>query len=272
VTGPESERGRRHLERMRDVIAAPDHHRLTIDEVVPAHVGLGSGTQIALAIAAGMRRLHGLPLDVEGDAALLERGARSGIGIGLFLTGGLVMDGGRGPATASPPVISRMAFPEAWRVLLILDPARRGMHGDAERAAFTRLPPMLDADAAHLCRLVVMKALPALAEQDIESFGGAITELQARLGDHYAPVQGARFTSPAVAAVLALLDREGAFGIGQSSWGPTGFAFASSEEQARGLVGLARRHPDARGLEIRICRGLNRGAEIDVHVHAPAED
>lgn len=272
VIGPESERGRRHLERMRDIIASPDNHRLTIDEVVPAHIGLGSGTQIALAIAAGMRRLHGLPLDIEGDATRLGRGARSGIGIGLFHGGGVVMDGGQGDGGTPPPIISRIAFPEAWRVLLVLDPARSGMHGEAERSAFTALAPMSDADAAHLCRLVVMKALPALAEQDIENFGAAITELQARLGDHYAPVQGSRFTSPTVAAALALLDHQGAFGIGQSSWGPTGFAFAASEEQARRLVAIVRHHPEARGLEIQVCRGLNRGAEIDVHVHAHAEN
>jgi beta-ribofuranosylaminobenzene 5'-phosphate synthase len=272
VSGPESERGRRYLDRMRDVLAAPDHHRLTIDEVVPAHVGLGSGTQLALAVAAAMRRLHGLPLDIEGDAARLGRGARSGIGIGLFHAGGLVTDGGRGHTRAPPPIISRLAFPDAWRVLLVLDPARRGMHGDAERAAFAALPPVSDADAAHSCRLLLMKALPALAEQDIERFGDAITELQQRLGDHYAPVQGSRFTSPAVATILALLDGEGAFGIGQSSWGPTGFAFAASEDDARRLMAIARQHPDARGLEIQVCRGLNRGAEIDVHVHAHADD
>lgn len=272
VSGPESDRAARHLAAMRDIIKAQDNHHLIVDEVVPAHAGLGSGTQIALAIAAGMRRLHGLPLDVVGDAARLGRGARSGIGIGLFHGGGLVMDGGRGQANGPPPIISRMDFPEAWRVLLVLDPNRRGMHGENERAAFASLPPVSDGEAAHLCRLMVMRALPGLAEHDIVSFGMAIKELQARLGDHYAPVQGARFSSPAVAAVLELLDREGAFGIGQSSWGPTGFAFAASETEARRLAAIAERHPDARDLDIQVSRGLNRGAEIAVHVPAHADD
>ena len=71
-----------------------------------------------------------------------------------------------------------------------------------------------------------MKALPALANCDIAAFGSAIKELQARLGDYFAPIQGgSRFSSPDVAAVLDLLESEGALGIGQSSWGPTGFAF-----------------------------------------------
>ena len=102
---------------------------MTIDEVVPAHAGLGSGTQLALAVAAGVRRFHGLPLDVRGDAIRLGRGARSGVGIGLFDRGGLVVDGGRGPLTTAAPVVSRMPFPEQWRILVVLDPHRQGVHG-----------------------------------------------------------------------------------------------------------------------------------------------
>jgi predicted sugar kinase len=117
-----------------------------------------------------------------------------------------------------------------------------------------------------------MKALPALVEADITNFGDAITELQAVLGDHYAPAQGGhRFTSPAVAACLDVLRRAGAHGIGQSSWGPTGFAFAPSAEEAERLAGLARSDPAGRGLDIRVCPGLNHGAEI-AHTHAIAPE
>jgi len=108
--------------------------------------------------------------------------------------------------------------------------------------------------------------LPAAAEHDIVSFGSAIKELQARLGDYFAVAQGGmRFTSPDVAAVLAALDREGAFGIGQSSWGPTGFAFAATLEEANRLARIAQRHPSGQGLDIRVCAGFNRAAEIAVH-------
>jgi len=61
---------------------------------------------------------------------------------------------------------------------------------------------------------------------------------------------------------LRHLETQGAFGIGQSSWGPTGFAFGASETQANQLAAAARRHPNGQGLDIRICAGLNRGAEI----------
>jgi beta-RFAP synthase len=162
-----------------------------------------------------------------------------------------------------PPLISRLAFPEDWRVIVVLDPARRGIHGPDEVAAFARLPQFSEQDAAHLCRLVLMQALPAAAESDISSFGSAIRELQMRIGDYFAPAQGGqRFTSPDVAAVLAHLEAHGAHGIGQSSWGPTGFAFAPSQAEAERLLSLVRAHRNAQGLDIRVSRGLNRGAEI----------
>lgn len=273
VAGPESERVRRHLDTMRAFLGLGSACSVTVEQVVPAHSGLGSGTQIALALAAAVRRFHDLPLDVAGDAVRLGRGARSGVGVGLFDQGGLVVDGGRGPNSAVAPIVSRLPFPEHWRVLLVIDPTRSGVHGPGESAAFTRLPVFPAADAARLCHLVLMKALPAIVERDIANFGAAIGELQARLGDYFAPMQGGnRFTSPDVSAVLARLEREGAYGVGQSSWGPTGFAFAPSPEDAHRLLQVARRTPQAQGLDIRVCRGLNRGAVIAARAAACAPE
>jgi beta-RFAP synthase len=269
VTGPENERVRGYLQVMQRALDIENTCHVRIDEVVPAHAGLGSGTQIALAVAAGVRRFHGLPLDVRGDAIRLERGARSGVGIGLFDHGGLVVDGGRGPLTTAAPVVSRMPFPEQWRILVVLDPHRQGVHGPDEREVFSKLAPSSDGQAAHLCRLVLMKALPALAECDIAGFGSAIKEMQMLLGDYFATIQGgSRFSSPDVAAALAALEDEGAYGIGQSSWGPTGFAFAPSAEEANRLVESIYRQPRCRDLDIRTVAGLNRGAHIVSHVEA----
>jgi beta-ribofuranosylaminobenzene 5'-phosphate synthase len=273
VAGPESDRVRQYLQTMERLLALDGGHGLNVSEIVPAHVGLGSGTQLALAVAAGLRRLHNLPLDIESDALQLGRGTRSGIGIGLFSCGGLVVDGGRGNEPRPSPIVSHLPFPDRWRVLAILDPKLRGVHGPDEVTTFAALPPMPDAEVAHICRLILMKALPAVAQHDLASFGAAIKELQVRLGDYFAPAQGgSRFTSGDVAAVLDTLDGAGAFGIGQSSWGPTGFAFAPSPEEAARFATIARRHPSARGLDIRVCKGLNRGAEIVAHARAHESD
>ena len=70
-------------------------------------------------------------------------------------------------------------------------------------------------------------------EADIETFGAAMTEIQAIVGGHFAAAQGGSpWTSPAVGRVLEALREAARYGIGQSSWGPTGFAFAPSKEIA----------------------------------------
>ncbi len=266
IAGPEGERVERYLDTMRRDLGLGGGYRVEVLDAVPAHAGLGSGTQLALAVAAGMRRLHGIPLDVAGDAIRLDRGARSGVGVGLFDHGGLVLDGGRGPALGPAPVIARLPIPDRWCILLVLDPSRQGKHGAAEGTAFEALPRFSAELAAHLCRLVVMQALPSAAEHDLAGFGSAITEIQQKLGDYYAPAQGrSRFMSPDVGAVMEALAAAGATGVGQSSWGPTGFAFAPSRADAERMAAHARRHPNARTLDIRICVGLNRGAELVAH-------
>jgi beta-ribofuranosylaminobenzene 5'-phosphate synthase len=262
VLGAEQERVGAVLDAMQRTLGLNDAHHVTVDEAIPAHAGLGSGTQLALALSAALRTLHGLALDVHGDAMRLSRGARSGVGIGLFQHGGLMVDGGHGPAAGPAPIVARMAFPESWRVVLLLDPTRQGLHGAHERKAFATLPPFPARAAADICRLVLMQALPAVAEQDLPGFGAAIRTIQRILGDHFASMQGgARFTSPAVACVVDALERAGAQGIGQSSWGPTGFAFAATPGEAERLARLARSHAGS-ALDIRVVAALNCGADI----------
>jgi beta-ribofuranosylaminobenzene 5'-phosphate synthase len=264
ISGPDSERARRYLERLQVLLSLDGAHRVEIAEAIPDHAGLGSGTQLALALAAAIRTLHHMPLDVVGDALRLGRGRRSGVGIGLFNSGGVVVDGGCRDLTRAAPIVSRIAFPDEWRIVLVLDRKRSGVHGEEESAAFAHLPSFAAADAAHICRLVLMQALPALVEADLTSFAAAIKAMQKILGAYFAPLQGGHsFASREVAAAIEVLEGEGAAGVGQSSWGPSAFAFARSRNEARRLIDLARKDPRCRGVDIRACMGINRGAEIE---------
>jgi beta-RFAP synthase len=149
-------------------------------------------------------------------------------------------------------------------VIVVLDPRTEGMHGRDEQAAFARLADFEAASAAEICRLVLIKALPALAEHDIGSFGDAIARLQEIAGDYFAPAQGgAPYASAAVAGVMEELRRHGARGTGQSSWGPTGFAFAVDAKEARRLCDLTQEKAAAWGLDMAICEGVNRGALVE---------
>lgn len=260
VTGPEADRATRYLRTICKALGVNSHFGLDIAEAIPAHAGLGSGTQLALGIGSAVRQLSGIPADSRSDAIHLERGARSGAGIGLFDTGGVVLDAGRTQDGGPPPVIARHPFPDFWRIILVMDRRLKGIHGEAEREAFARLPPFPECETGQICRTVVIKALPALIERDISAFGIAIADMQRRLGDYFAPAQGGHYTSASVARIAGLLERAGAHGCGQSSWGPTGFAFAESEERAEELARAVRTAADSEGLEIMVVKGNNSGA------------
>ena len=236
---------------------------MQLRQTIPEHAGLGSGTQLALAVGLAMNRLYDLGLLIRDVARLTERGARSGIGLGTFAAGGVIIDGGRGSQTVIPPVIARTEFPEAWRIVLIFDRGQAGVHGAQEIEAFRSLPEFPADVAAMLCRRVLMQALPALAEQDLQTFGAAIRELQEHTGDHFAPAQGGRYASPAVARVLRWLAEQGVCCYGQSSWGPTGFAVVEDEATAQALMTrLAETFSDEPSLTFMRCKGRNEGGLV----------
>ena len=239
---------------------------LQLRAAIPEHAGLGSGTQMALAVGVALAKLYGLDLTLGEVAAMTERGARSGIGIGAFAQGGLLVDGGRGAGTVTPPVIARMDFPSHWRVVLMFDTAAVGVHGGQEVAAFRTLPEFPAATAAELCRRVLMQALPAVAEQDLAAFGDAIHEIQCQVGDYFASAQGGgRYTSAVVAEALAWLRATGVGCVGQSSWGPTGFAVLESDAAAQQVRdALEKRYVGHDGVRFMVCKARNQGSEVQV--------
>jgi len=272
VEGPDAARAARHLETLCRHLGINAHHRLEVEHAIPPHIGLGSGTQMAMAVAAALRRLHGLDTNATDDATLLGRGSRSGIGIAAFRDGGLIVDAGRRRNEAEPPVVARHPFPDAWRIILILDHTNTiGLHGVDEVAAFRALPPFPVESAAEICRRVLMQALPAVVEHDFEAFGDAIEAIQTAMGTYFAPAQGGLFTSPRVERVARGLRQAGAKGIGQSSWGPTGFVFAPSELDARRFINAVREMAEP-GIEMRVVKGRNTGARIIEKQLVPVEE
>lgn len=231
----------------------------------PAHSGFGSGTQLALATGRAFCRFHGIELPTRELAMLLGRGKRSGVGVAGFDGGGLLLDGGPAPGGAAAPVLARIEFPAEWRVLLVLDPRIDGLSGVAERAALGSLPPFEQAHAATLCHQVLMRILPAAIEADFAEFADGISFVQTLIGDYFAPAQGgSMYTSAAVGRALEWMRAQGVSGIGQSSWGPTGFAMLPSAAAAEAALAAAR----AAGvldpaLQTVVVRGRNRGADID---------
>ncbi len=190
VPGTEVERAARHLQAMQQRTGLADRAlHLSLHETLPAHAGLGSGTQLALAVGRAFCRWHGLDLPTATLAAWLGRGLRSGVGIAGFDAGGLLLDGGPLPGGAPAPLLARVALPAAWRVLLITDPGCRGLSGAAEVAALASLPPLGRAQAAQICHETLMRVLPGAAGAGFACAAAGLSAIQTVLGDHFAPAQ-----------------------------------------------------------------------------------
>jgi beta-RFAP synthase len=209
---------------------------LRIEQAPVEHVGLGVGTQLSLAVTQALFAISCLPTPpLEELAVLTGRGRRSGIGLHGFLHGGLIVDGGRRGSSHVPPLIARIEFPSDWAILVVQPLRATGLHGSAELRAFAELPPIATHITDKLCRLVLLGLLPAVQERDLESFGAALTELQQHVGHCFATVQGGTYARPELAAIVTDLRAQGLHGVGQSSWGPTLYAFSTQphEERAR---------------------------------------
>lgn len=264
ATGPEKDRALNALQRCAALFAPGKAFRVDVMRAIPAHAGLGSGTQLALAIGSAILKLQRQNRNAHELGELVDRGARSAIGITAFEQGGFVIDGGRGDGGRPPPLLVRLVFPEAWRVVLVLDPSETGVHGEKETRAFKALPAFPETEAGHLCRLTLMRLLPGLVEQDLAAFGAALTEIQQVVGGHFAAAQGGTaWSSPGVGRIVGQLGAGGATGLGQSSWGPTGFAFVDSEAAAQRLCSSLVEAAKAEGLALRVARGRNSGAQFD---------
>lgn len=256
------------LRRLRDQTQRRQPLSLRLRRVLPAHAGFGSGTQLALAIGRAFALWHGLNVTTPVLAQWLNRGLRSGIGIAGFDVGGLLVDGGPGPDGSPAPVLARTTLPEAWRVIVVTDDRTRGLSGTRERHAISTLPPLPRAGAADLCHQVLMQVLPGAAGDDFTTFARGLNRVQEVLGAHFAPAQGdSPWTSAAVARLMQSWQsadpQAPRAAIGQSSWGPTGFAIVPSAGVAQAMLDAARAagHLDP-ALNCRVVTARDRGAVI----------
>lgn len=289
VEGPDAERALAVAQRARAALGLGTGARIVVHEAIPAHVGLGSGTKLALAVTAALGHLaHPAPVSLadrggsreavtrgwgaraagggEREVALLARaagrGARSAVGLWTFALGGLVVEGGVRPGSDEPaPLLARHAMPDEWRCVLAIPQADPGLSGTAEEEAFARLRPPAEL-AALIAQLVLTSLLPALAERDMPEFGAALTRLQRLVGEAFAPVQGGVFHPRAGALVEALL-RGGAAGAGQSSWGPAVYGVVGDESAGRALAERLRGELAGTG-HVELVRFANEGARVRV--------
>jgi beta-RFAP synthase len=245
--------------------ALDERLRVGVVTAAPQHVGLGTGTQLGLAVAKALAiwaDKSGWP--AEELARRIGRGARSAIGIHGFNCGGFIVEGGKTDPAAISPMVARLNFPPEWHFVLLIPKDSQGLHGPAEREAFDGLTSIPPAVTAELCRLTMLGMMPALAERDFQAFSESLVEFGRKVGECFAAHQGGVYASPLAGAAIDLLRQYGIRGVAQSSWGPTLAAVCDSRFRAEWLVA---RLADSFGPDQATICGTpanNTGAKIEV--------
>jgi beta-RFAP synthase len=239
--GPDAERAIEFGGRFLAYHRLPGGIRLTIHRSIPSHVGLGSGTQLGLAVARALAELHGLATEPVELARATARGKRSAIGTWTFALGGFIVEGGRKPGTEEvAPLLARFPIPENWHCVVAVPSGRSGLSGDAEARAFEELPSPPDREVERVSHLVLMQLLPALVEADLPSFGQALSAVQRITGSWFAKQQGGVFAPGRTEQLIASMAGWGAAGVGQSSWGPAAYGLVESAEAGAELANRVR--------------------------------
>ena len=264
VSGDRAERVEQFVQRASRAWGLRSLRNCRIDVRAPAdHTGLGVGTQLGLATAAGLRHFLELPeLEIELLASSIGRAGRSAVGTYGFRLGGLIVDSGREPSPSDGGRLKeRLAIPDAWRFVLVRPVGVSGMAGEREVEAFAKLPAVPDEVTMRLWRITDDEILPAVRSGDCSRFGEAVYQFGILAGQCFATAQGGPFASRAIADLVAKIRDLGVAGVGQSSWGPTVFAVTKNEGEAAQLKRIL--EESMREYEISVSAPSNTGAVVN---------
>ena len=215
---------------------------IEIRQMIPPHQGLGSGTQVRLAVLSALNQLYELNHSPSELGAISTRGGTSGIGTRAFRSGGLLLDGGHSAGSqkkafapsafateaGQPPLLLRADFPTTWGVVLFMPSRQRGLSGKDELDFMLANTPIPLGEVQSTCHIILMLLLPALRELDLETFGAGVSALQ-DVGwkrRHWIRPD----TEPLQSVRSAFDAADGIRGCGLSSTGTTIFGFFDTTE------------------------------------------
>ncbi|KAA1259669.1 hypothetical protein LF1_22040 [Rubripirellula obstinata] len=209
--------------------------KLRIQQGLNSHCGLGSGTQLSLAVAEGLCRFANIeipPLEIAIDIA--ERGKRSAVGVHGYFSGGLIYESpslqDQSSERSLNRLIQRIELPDSWRIAFLLPPlSDESISGEDEAECFARLGNEEAKQTNQLRQAIEEQIIPAARTSDFEMFCDAVTDYNQRSGKLFADVQGGSYNGEEVTTLIQTLQGLGLKGVGQSSWGPGVFTWFDSQ-------------------------------------------
>ena len=241
----------------------------------PKHVGLGSSTQLSLAIGTAIATIKNMGIPVEEITKMLERGGTSGIGWRGFETGGFILDGGHdygigkekeeflpssAAGSANPALtISRYEIPENWRFVLIIPDVKPGAHGEDEVDIFKNYTPIPREEVNEVSHQILMKVLPGILKGDLRCFGEGLKRIQ-RIGFKKIEIS---LQNQIVKDIITFLENYGVKAYGMSSFGPSIIGITESDTEAAKLKEAVEEFTKDIGGHYYICKPNNVGAKIE---------
>ncbi|HIE56292.1 MAG TPA: GHMP kinase [Chromatiaceae bacterium] len=249
--------------------------RITVREAIPRHVGLGSTTQLMLAVGKAVSVVKGLGLSVREIAARLGRGSVSGIGTAVFEKGGFVVDTRRRLAGNTlgevkslsdiPGILFHSKLPPRWCFTVIVPHARRGLRDEEEEPILEKPLPHDERLGYELYKTLLLMMIPAVIEKDPYLFGRALSRIQRLTGEYFSPAQGGTYCCEESRILAQELEEHGALAVGQSSWGPTIYGFHEDITKARRILKQLLQQAKNLGIKVEmayVALPRNRGATI----------
>ncbi|MCA9127789.1 MAG: hypothetical protein KDB22_11915 [Planctomycetales bacterium] len=291
VVGPATQLQAEYTSRVESVLQRNAHWArpasIEIVSALPLHAGLGAGTQLGAAVAAGLHLFQAIadssapnppsdqwhqvvgidsaseclsPLNIHKLVELSGRGLRSAIGLYGFLHGGLILDEGNSePGNKSRSFSSQLgAIPDKWRIVLIRTNVSRRVFGDEEcqrLKALGVLPNPHQSEMMRLARLLITE------NQSFEDFTHRLESYMDLGALLFSGVQGGKYNGEVAIRAVQCARELGLQGVGQSSWGPTLFGFAPSENAAEHFLSDFRRDPKCRSWTATTVSPSKKGAQ-----------
>ncbi len=268
ITGDYSRKIEDTVKKITDFLKIESGFKFEVKTAYPAHSGLGSGTQLSLAVAKLVLNLNDHDMDAWQIAKIVGRGGTSGIGVRAFDHGGFIIDGGHkvdekpdflpsSASTAYPaPLIARYDFPKDWKVVLAIPNVPAGASGQNEVNIFQEYCPIKQDEVQRLSHLILMKMMPAVVEKDLDSFGSSVNEIQ---GIGFKKIE-VEFQDSIINEIAQNLRDAGAAGVGMSSFGPT--IYAVSDTNTKDISKAARSTMNEIGGKVIITEAKNSGATL----------
>ncbi len=261
-------------------------YHIEVFSALPLHNGLGTGTQLASAVAAGLeirsqidrqavstadptwRPCSEIPelSDAQQLAQRAGRGLRSAVGLHGFLHGGLILDRGHGPGD-SPPDSARtvdtrsVAVPSQWRVVLVRPSPAKLVCGQTESEKLSQIGRSPNPNRSNMLDLAQQAMRSLGPDADLDHFTSLLTTYMRQAAEIFVPEQGGLYNGPQISLAVKLAEQAKLRGVGQSSWGPTVFGFASCQRAAVEAAEWLRRQRPCSDWEIAIAEPNFTGAQ-----------